>query len=65
MLAASEFEDGVLKTFKHYCPLGCHGDIAAIADDIADNINVAHLDLAVPVPALNRPVDISASLPRG
>ena len=55
-LAASVMDEGKhrITKFRHYCPVGCHASPEAAVDDISNDINLANLDMAVPVPALNR-----------
>ena len=53
-LSASDIVDGVITEPRHLCMLGCHAQLDAVADDIADHVERAHLDLTAKVPALNR-----------
>jgi hypothetical protein len=61
-LAASEFRDGRVTKFLHYCHVGCHDSVGAAKADIIKDIKLAHLDLSVPVPALNRWTKLYAPL---
>ena len=53
-MTEQEAAENVILQYRHYCPLGCHADIRAIADEVATLLDEAFMGLHVPVPALNR-----------
>ncbi len=54
LLAASEISGGIIVKYQHFCPLGCHDSEELAQQEICECAEVAHLDLAVTIPAVNR-----------
>ena len=61
-LAASRVDDGRIVEWRHYCPIGCHDSRQSAIDEIVQDMRIAHLDLHVPVPAVNRWTKLYAPL---